>query len=138
MADGDRLLQVLTNLMGNAVRHGGADVRLTVRARRDGGDVAIEVTNTGTSIPPDELPRLFDRFYRSDATRAGVSPGSGLGLAIVRSLTEQMGGTVAVRSEDGATTFEVRLVPADTTVIGPDQVPGSGPNPPAGTCSRSR
>jgi len=114
VADPDRLLQVVSNLTGNALRHGGAGVTVTLAARPEpGGTVAIDVADTGPGIPAADLPHVFDRFYRGSAARRGVPGGAGLGLAIVASLVEAMGGTIAVTSIEGTgTTFSIRL-PAD-------------------------
>lgn len=105
-----RLRQAVGNLVSNAVRHtppgGSVDVRLMIAA-----DAAvIEVADTGTGISPQDLPRVFDRFWRADKSRSRDTGGSGLGLAIVRKLTEAHGGNVGVRSEVGiGTTFTLRL-----------------------------
>jgi two-component system sensor histidine kinase BaeS len=88
------------------VQHAGAGARVTVTTRRAGTEVLIEVTDTGPGIPADQLPHLFDRFYRG-TSRAG---GAGLGLAIVDSLLRAMSGRIAVDSTIGTgTTFSVRL-----------------------------
>jgi two-component system OmpR family sensor kinase len=111
-ADPDRLLQVLSNLVVNAVLHAGAGATVTLRSRRDGSHVVIEVADDGCGIPADALPHVFDRFYRT-RTDAG---GAGLGLAIVQSLTRAMGGSVAVTAVRGeGTTFTVRLRAAVAT-----------------------
>jgi signal transduction histidine kinase len=111
VADPDRLLQVVCNLTGNAMRHGGEGVRVTLGARRGpGGRVVVEVADNGPGIPAPDLPHVFDRFYRGSAARRGVPGGAGLGLAIVASLVEAMGGTVSVSSTEGAgTTFSISL-----------------------------
>jgi two-component system, OmpR family, sensor kinase len=109
-ADPDRLLQVLTNLVTNAVRHGGEDAMIMIAARRAGEQVEIEVSDTGPGIPPEELPHVFDRLYRGHASRTGVPAGAGLGLSIAYSLTRAMGGDIDVRSEPGhGATFTVEL-----------------------------
>jgi two-component system OmpR family sensor kinase len=111
LADPDRLLQVVSNLMGNALRHGGAGVTVTLAARpHPGGGVVVEVADTGPGIAPADLPHVFDRFYRGSAARQGVPGGAGLGLAIVASLVEAMGGSVSVSSTLGqGTRFSIRL-----------------------------
>ncbi|HEU5159005.1 MAG TPA: ATP-binding protein [Streptosporangiaceae bacterium] len=106
-ADRDRLLQVLSNLVTNAVQHAGADARIALRAaRRADGLVAIEVHDDGTGIAPADLPHVFDRFYRS-RTEPG---GAGLGLAIAASIVRAMGGRITVASTPReGTTFTVLL-----------------------------
>ncbi|XUL94393.1 sensor histidine kinase [Streptomyces galilaeus] len=105
-----RLRQVVGNLVSNALRHTPAGGSVTLRARRSGDQVAIEVADTGTGIPAEDLPRVFDRFWRAEKSRNRRTGGSGLGLAIVRRLTEAHGGTVTVASTVGAgTVFTVRL-----------------------------
>ncbi|MFC0506935.1 sensor histidine kinase [Micromonospora costi] len=104
--DPRRLERVLANLVGNAVEHGGGDVRATVG--RDGPDVVFDVTDHGPGIPAAHLPRIFDRFYKVDAARSG--PGSGLGLAIAHENTRLLGGHLTVRSEPGlGTRFRLTL-----------------------------
>jgi signal transduction histidine kinase len=115
MADFERLLQVLTNLVTNAVRHAGEDATLILRARRDGSRILMEVADTGPGIPPEELPHVFDRLYRGSAARAAAPAGAGLGLSIVASLTQAMGGDVGVESAPGrGTTFRLWLPSQDT------------------------
>jgi signal transduction histidine kinase len=115
MADFERVLQVLTNLVTNAVRHAGEDAAIILRARRDGGRILIEVEDTGPGIPPEELPHIFDRLYRGSAAKAAEPAGAGLGLSIVASLTQAMGGDVGVESAPGqGTTFRVWLPSQDS------------------------
>ena len=125
VADPDRLLQVVSNLIGNALRHGGNGVTVTLSARPDpAGAVLIDVADTGPGIAPGDVPRVFDRFYRGTAARRGAPGGAGLGLAIVASLVEAMGGTVSVRSTLGeGTTFSIRL-PAVMNLDAPPPAPG--------------
>ncbi|WP_043671651.1 sensor histidine kinase [Streptomyces xylophagus] len=105
-----RLRQVVGNLVSNALRHTPPGGSVTLRARRAGDEVTIEVADTGTGIPAEDLPRVFDRFWRAEKSRSRRTGGSGLGLAIVRRLTEAHGGTVTVASTVGAgTVFTVRL-----------------------------
>ncbi|WTE48778.1 HAMP domain-containing histidine kinase [Streptomyces sp. NBC_01622] len=105
-----RLRQVVGNLVSNALRHTPAGGSVTLRARRVGDQVTIEVADTGTGIPAEDLPRVFDRFWRAEKSRSRRTGGSGLGLAIVRRLTEAHGGTVTVTSTvDAGTVFTVRL-----------------------------
>ena len=128
LADPDRLLQVVSNLVGNALRHGGEGVTVTLAARPEGRSVVIDVADTGPGIAPDDLVHVFDRFYRGSAARQGAPGGAGLGLAIVASLVEAMGGSVSATSTLGAgTTFSIRLraVPsADATPPAPEGAGG--------------
>lgn len=110
VADPVRLRQMIGNLVGNAVRHTPEDGSVTIRARRDGPEVVIEVADTGSGIGPEELPHVFDRFWRADESRSRETGGSGLGLAIVRKLAEAQGGGVTAASTPGVgSTFTVRL-----------------------------
>lgn len=105
--DEDRLVQVVTNLIDNAIQHTPPGGVITVDVRRENGRARLSVADTGEGIPPQALPHLFERFYRVRGTRA---QGTGLGLAIVKHLVEAHGGSVAVESEPGAgARFEVRL-----------------------------
>nr|WSY57646.1 HAMP domain-containing histidine kinase [Streptomyces sp. NBC_00886] len=105
-----RLRQVVGNLVSNAIRHTPPGGSVTLRARRAGDQVTIEVADTGTGIRAEDLPRVFDRFWRAEKSRSRRTGGSGLGLAIVRRLTEAHGGTVTVASTVGTgTVFTVRL-----------------------------
>ncbi|MEO5703463.1 MAG: HAMP domain-containing sensor histidine kinase [Candidatus Limnocylindrales bacterium] len=106
-----RIGQVVTNLVGNAIKFtsGGGRVDVAVQPEPDGG-ASITVSDTGIGIDPAELPRIFDRFFRGSRASEARGSGSGLGLAIVRSIVEMHGGTVAVESRLGAgTAFRVVL-----------------------------
>jgi two-component system sensor histidine kinase BaeS len=105
-----RLRQAVGNLVANAVRHTPPSGRITLRGRRDGEVVVIEVSDTGSGIAAEDLPHVFDRFWRADRSRSRATGGRGLGLAITRQLVEAHGGTVSVTSTPGAgTTFTIRL-----------------------------
>ncbi len=106
---GDRLMirRAISNLLSNAIRHTSVGGRVTVIIHRNGPNVEVEVVNIGETISPEHLPRLFDRFYRADPSRAGEGSHSGLGLAIVKSIVEAHGGRVAAFSVDGRTTFRM-------------------------------
>lgn len=109
-ADPVRLRQAVGNLVANAIRHTPPSGRITLRGRRDGDVVVIEVGDTGSGIATDDLPHVFDRFWRADRSRSRMTGGRGLGLAITRQLVEAHGGTVSVTSTLGAgTTFQLRL-----------------------------
>ncbi|MDB4895838.1 MAG: domain S-box protein [Firmicutes bacterium] len=102
LADFDRVDQILTNLVENAIRFtpAGGEIRLSARLER--GMVRLIVADTGAGIPAEHLPYLWDRFYKVDQARTpSPTAGTGLGLAIVRQLVELMGGKVAVESEPG-------------------------------------
>ena len=102
-ADGTAVRQILANLTENALRH-TARGGITVFARRDGSRIAVGVTDTGSGIEPQHLPRIFERFYRADPGRARVAGGTGLGLAIVKHLVESHGGRVGATSTPGVGT----------------------------------
>ena len=101
-ADVDRLGQVLTNLLDNALRHTPPGGRIELRAARVGDRLRITVRDDGEGIPPEHLPRNFDRFYRVDTARDRAHGGSGVGLSIVRSITEAHGGSVSAQSDGPA------------------------------------
>ncbi|HTE86800.1 MAG TPA: sensor histidine kinase, partial [Dehalococcoidia bacterium] len=110
--DGARIERALTNLVQNALEHtpAGGDVKLRVESVSDG--VAASVTDTGEGIGPGHLPRIWERFYRADPSRARADKagGAGLGLAIVRGVVEAHGGNVDVQSEVGSgSCFTLRL-----------------------------
>ncbi len=110
--DRGRLDQVLSNLLGNAVRHTGPGGRIVMRAGPLPGDgVSIQVSDSGAGITPEELPFIFDRFWRGDRARThGKGAGSGLGLAIARQLVHAHGGRITATSRLGeGTTFTIEL-----------------------------
>lgn len=121
LADASALRQVLTNLFDNAIRYtpagGLVQVRAQARTRVAGNEgasevIEFEVRDTGTGIPGDALPRIFERFYRVDPARSRAAGGTGLGLAIVKHLVESMGGEVSARSELGKGTTLLFTLPA--------------------------
>ncbi|WP_405667415.1 HAMP domain-containing histidine kinase [Streptomyces sp. NBC_01166] len=120
-ADPVRLRQAIGNLVSNAVRHTPAGGRVTLRAYATGSgeaheEVVLEVADTGRGIAPEDLPYVFDRFWRAEKSRSRRTGGSGLGLAIVRKLVEAHGGTAGVVSTVGeGSVFTLRMPPA-----GPD------------------
>jgi signal transduction histidine kinase len=101
VADPEALRQVLGNLFDNALRHTPAGGRITLHTLARDGGVALAVADTGSGIPADHLPRIFERFYRADPGRARGAGGSGLGLAVVKHLVEGHGGRVSAESEVG-------------------------------------
>ena len=100
----DQLRQVLDNLLSNAVRYTPRGGRVIVRGERQADDVLVSVVNTG-SIPAEDLPRVFERFYRVEKSRDPARGGAGIGLAIVKQLVEAGGGRVGAESRDGQTRF---------------------------------
>ena len=100
-SDPEALRQIFTNLYDNALRHTPRDGRIRVAAQRAGDDIVVRVSDTGTGIPADHLPRIFERFYRVDPGRSRQEGGTGLGLAIVKHLVEAHGGRVEAESELG-------------------------------------
>jgi PAS domain S-box-containing protein len=109
-ADHRRLMQVLDNLIANAVKFSNRNSRVRVDVTCDGRTWRIDVTDSGIGIPPDEAGQLFSRFVRASNARTAGLPGTGLGLSIVKVLTEMHGGHVEVKSALGAgSTFSVYL-----------------------------
>lgn len=112
--DPERLRQVLGNLLSNALRHTSAGDHISLKASREEEPPAdallLSIADTGTGIAPDDLPYVFDRFYRGDRARTEGQGESGLGLPIARSLVEMHRGTITVQSRPGeGTTFLIRL-----------------------------
>ena len=109
--DHDRLTQVLTNLLDNAIKHTPEDGQVRVSATSEKGDAKLIVSDTGPGIPPEEATRIFERFYQVDKSRkAGGGRGSGLGLSIARQIVQAHRGTIHVESEPGfGSRFVVRL-----------------------------
>lgn len=109
--DRARLVQVLQNLLANALRHTPAGGSVVVDVRREGNAALITIQDDGDGIDPTHLPHIFDRFYRADVARTRDGGGAGLGLAIVRALVEAHGGSVAASSAGlgAGSNFEVRL-----------------------------
>jgi signal transduction histidine kinase len=107
-ADRTRLEQVAANLIDNAVKYTPSGGRVDVETRRSGDRAVLRVRDTGQGIPPDELPRIFDRLFRGDRSRA--ERGLGLGLSFVKAIVEAHGGTVTVDSQPGhGSTFTISL-----------------------------
>ncbi len=117
-ADGMRLEQVLLNLAQNALRHTPPGGIIIFEGRLEDGQVALAVADTGTGIAPEDLPLVFERFYRSDQSRARDTGGAGLGLALVRELVMAMGGTVQAESmPQRGSRFTVLLPVADGKLV---------------------
>lgn len=106
--DTDRMAQVFANLISNALRYTPAGGHIRLGARRQDGHVLLQVQDSGSGISPEDIPHIFDRFYRGEGARQGESGESGLGLAIAKSLIELNGGKIGVESAIGeGTTFTI-------------------------------
>ncbi len=129
MGDGDRLSQVFSNLVDNSLKHTPAGGTVTLRTRllgpaasqKAGSQVQVDVADTGTGIPPEALPHIFERFYQADPSRTGGEKhGTGLGLAIVKEIVSAHSGKINVRSApDAGSLFTVTLplTPSDTSAF---------------------
>jgi signal transduction histidine kinase len=107
-ADRNRMRQVVANLLDNAIKYTPAGGRVEVRTALDGADAVLTVTDTGPGIPAGELPRIWERLYRGDASRS--ERGLGLGLSLVKAIVEAHGGRVEATSAPGqGSAFVVRL-----------------------------
>lgn len=119
-ADAIRLEQVLHNLLHNAVRHTPPGGIVAIMAQADLDAVVLHVRDTGEGIDPADLPRIWERFYRTERAREQPTSGTGLGLALVKELVEAMGGAVAVESVPGeGSCFSIRLpcAPGTTNLV---------------------
>lgn len=115
LADNDRLRQVFSNLLANALAHTPSGGRITVSARRSGASVRFGVTDTGPGLTPEQVARVFERFYRTDDARQRDQGGSGLGLTITQELVRLHGGRVTLESAPGAGStfaFEIPIAAA--------------------------
>jgi signal transduction histidine kinase/CheY-like chemotaxis protein/HPt (histidine-containing phosphotransfer) domain-containing protein len=137
IGDPTRVKQVLANLLSNAIKfteQGGVSVLFSYTAENSEKLVLkIEVIDTGIGIPPEVLPKLFEKFVQADASTTRQFGGTGLGLSIIKGLVEKMGGTVAIESEVGqGTTFVVHIpfaIPASTALAAPNhELPGAAVN----------
>lgn len=112
--DPDKIKQVVLNLFHNAVQHTDAEAgRIRITLSRSGAQTELSVADNGPGIPPEHVPHVFERFYRSESSRTRRSGGAGLGLSISKSIVEAHGGTISVESSPGeGSTFRIRL-PSD-------------------------
>ena len=101
MVDQERMIQVLGNLVSNAMGYTPAGGTIALSAARAGAQILLEVRDTGCGIAPDLLPVIFERMYRADQSRAAKHGGSGLGLAIVKTIVEAHGGAISAESTPG-------------------------------------
>jgi two-component system sensor histidine kinase ResE len=119
--DGDRLVQVYTNLVDNAIKHTQSGGKVLLRAAMQGNGVLTQVCDTGEGIPASDLPRIFDRFYQVDKSRQSERrEGAGLGLTITKGIVDAHGGKIWVESKEGVgTTFSTWFpaVMSDATTL---------------------
>ena len=113
MADGEQLVRVFDNLLGNAVKYGRYGKMIRVRTVTEQSQIRIQVVNYGSVIPAENLPFLFEKFYKVDTSRQPSSEGTGLGLAIAKSIVESHGGSISVKSSFDGTVFAVILPTAE-------------------------
>ena len=111
-ADAEQLDRVLINLLSNAIKFTPDGGRVSITARRVGESLELVVADTGIGVPPDELPRVFERFFRSSNAQDMAVPGTGLGLVIVKGIVELHGGDVTLRSTPGLGTEVTVTLPA--------------------------
>lgn len=109
--DSDKLQQVLVNLLTNAFRYTSPGGTVTVTARKEAHDILFSVRDTGIGIPPEDLPHIFERFYRVDKSRSSAGGGAGIGLAVVKGVIEQSGGSIHVESAFGEGTTMTFTLP---------------------------
>lgn len=129
-ADKDRLIQILMNLVSNAHKYTPEGGQIRIRACVEGEAVHVAVSDTGIGIPPEALPRIFERFYRVDDPRVQETPGTGLGLSIVKALVEMHGGRIWVESEVGrGSTFHFTIPIAREAPSPVDRPPAPAPVP---------
>lgn len=129
-SDPDKLREVLINLLHNAVEYNRPGGRVELGVRRDGGTVVIEVRDTGIGMTPEVREKIFQRFFRADASRHATGVHAGLGLAIVKEYVDRLGGTIGVDSTpDVGSTFRVTLPAAPPA---PAAEPDDGSRPPEG------
>lgn len=109
LGDGDLIARVFENLITNAIRYGYDGQYVDINGFIDTDEVVVQVVNYGDSIPPDELPHLFDMFYTGDKARTNQEDSTGLGLFIAKNIVEQHNGSITAKSSVIQTIFEVRL-----------------------------
>jgi two-component system phosphate regulon sensor histidine kinase PhoR len=108
IADKERIGQVLTNLVHNAIKFTPSGGRATISAKQEKDSIVVQVADTGIGISKEDLPRVFERFYKADKAR--TSEGTGLGLAIAKHIVQAHGGSIWAQSEEGkGSTFSFSL-----------------------------
>jgi signal transduction histidine kinase len=113
LADREGIVQLVTNLTANAVKYTDQGGRVTVSGYQDGQWLAVSVSDTGIGIQPDDIPHLFEEFYRTKRGREFQSVGTGLGLAITKAILDQHEGRISVESEPGVGTMFLVLLPIE-------------------------
>ena len=108
-AHGNLLARLFDNLIGNAIKYGADGKRVLVQIFAGEEVVTVSLTNYGYVIPPDELPLIFNKFYRVERSRSSSTGGTGLGLAIAKEIVDMHGGTIGVTSDLNGTVFTVKL-----------------------------
>ncbi|HJC48567.1 MAG TPA: HAMP domain-containing histidine kinase [Candidatus Lachnoclostridium pullistercoris] len=108
-ADGNLLARLFDNLIGNAIKYGADGKRVLVKVLAEEEIVTVQVINYGYVIPAEELPLIFNKFYRVEHSRSSSTGGTGLGLAIAKNIVDMHGGTIDVASDTDGTVFTVRL-----------------------------
>ena len=139
LADHDKVHQIFTNFLSNAVKFTGEGGRIVVRGRVAGSMLEFVVADSGIGIPADKISRVFDKFYQVDSSDKRMYPGTGLGLAIVKMIVTALGGTVRVESHvgEGSTfTFTLPLAEAGVEAARRGNRPGSGGAPCGERCRR--
>ena len=117
--DGDLLEQVLMNYLSNAIRYTADGGRIEISAARTGSTVRLTVFNEGDGLPEEELPRIWEKFYRTDRARTRAAGGTGIGLPLVRAIADTLHGSCGVRNVPGGIAFWFELSDAPDTGAGP-------------------
>lgn len=107
--DGDKLQRVFDNLFRNAVNYSYRDGEISLSLAVEGTNAVVRIENSGKTLPPEMLERIFDQFYRADFSRASATGGAGLGLAIARQIVEQHGGSITAESQNERIAFRLVL-----------------------------
>jgi signal transduction histidine kinase len=125
LGDAGRIGQVVTNLVTNAIHFNREQGEVRLTARSEGGAVLLTIADTGQGIPAEDLPHMFERFYRADKSRSRIRGHNGLGLAICKAIVVAHSGSIEVASQPGVgSTFTVRLPQAHTGTAATGQSDG--------------
>jgi signal transduction histidine kinase len=123
LGDAGALTEALLNVVGNAVKYSRADGTVQVTAERQGKRILVSVADTGVGMPPEDLPRIFDVFYRGLAGE-NVAAGAGIGLALTRRIVEAHGGSISATSQPGhGSVFVIALPAHDASAAEPGAKP---------------